>query len=235
VKHLDLNLFNTVLKFPAVYILHVSLFLFSLSCSYDRGIIVKTDGIEKKGYIRFDECCDRTTVNKEGAVEFKESKISPWQKFSLKEVKRIGKEGDTYNYINSEKIKGDYGPSMYIPAKQILQGSLSVHRYCSIRYMNTMFSSNRMDLFIYLLSKKGENTFYVIPHDVEQFKIFSAEHLSSCPEVVNDIKNSKFKKKIKNPIPGNITDYEFVDESDISGFVSRYNECIEKKSELKLQ
>jgi hypothetical protein len=32
-------------------------------------------------------------------------------------------------------------------------------------------------------------------------------------------------------IPGDITDYEFVDENDIAGFVSRYNECI--KNNLK--
>lgn len=228
-KHLPGCLFNSILKLPVAYILYFLLLLFSLSsCSYERGVIVKTDGIEKNGYIRFNECCDRKNIIEDNTVEFKESKIASLQKYNLKDINTITRGRDTFIYIDSKKIKDDYGLSMYIPAKLIIHGNISVYRYCSIRYMNTMFSSNRMDLYIYLLQKKGEDIFYVIPHDVEQFKIFSAEHFSLCPEIVNDINKSKFLKKIENPIPGNITDYEFVGVDDITDFVNRYNECVKK-------
>ncbi len=217
---------NKVFRSMYLSLIIAGLISAAVSCSYDRGIIVTGEGNEKSGYILFSECIDSYAGEKKQAIiKFKKTKISSWENVNISDIIRIEKENETFIFIDSKRISGEQNVNLIIPAGRILSGKLSVFRYCTARYNSTMLSSNRMDINIYLLSEKGKDIFYTIPQDPERFKIFSAEHFSTCPGLVKEIKNMKFIKKIENPIPGNITDYELVEEKDITGFVDSFNKC----------
>ncbi len=219
---------NYLFLFIKLFILIIT--AFTVSCSYDKGIIVTGSGFEKKGYVRFSECYDSYAGEKDrGTIEFKNSLISGWETIDPEDVSTLRRDGDTFIFIDSKKISGFHGADVKIPVQRIVDGRVSIYGYCSVKYNSTMFSSNRMDLKIYIISEKDKDSFYTIPHEPQQFKDFAAEHFASCPELVEEIKNKKFMKKIENPIPGNITEYEFVDEKDITGFVQRFNGCDESK------
>ena len=216
------------INFNASFLLTI-IFFSALFCSYDRGVIVTADGSEKKGYVRFDECIDRYSRESNTEVGYKESAVSPWESINVNNINKIEKNGNNYIFIDSTKITGENGPSIKVPADIILQGETSLYRYCTARYMSTMLSSKRMDLNIYLLLKKGDELFYIIPQGPQEFIIFSSEHFSSCPELVQEIKKTRFVKKIENPVPGNITEYDLVDEKDITAVVIKFNSCSEHK------
>jgi len=200
--------------------------IFIVSCSSDRGVVITSDGLERGGYLRFNECIDRYAGDNNGLMlEFKNSRLSRWEKISIKNVSTVHKGTEIFRFISSGKISGERGSETVIAAKVLIGGKFSLYRYCSARYMSTMFSSKRFDLNIYLLSVPGSDAYYTVPQDVRQFKIFSSEHFSSCPELADEIQNTKFIKKIQNPVPGKITEYEMVDENDISVIVKKINNC----------
>lgn len=224
---MKINKFRQKVKIQVFMILILCRFVINSSCTYDRGVITDSNGVESKGRIRFSECHDRYVgEDSKSYTEFKGSEFSGWKKIYNRDIKSIRKDENLFVFIDLKKIPGESGGDLKIPAKLIVSGNYSLYSYCSVRYMSTMITSKRLDLNVYLLSENKGGSFSVVPHSLDEFRNFSLQHFSSCPGLVKEIQNRKFTKKIENPVPGNITEYESVDEKDIIEFVDKYNRCV---------
>ena len=185
---------NNAAKNTVLIISFLTIIMLNSSCSYDRGVITDSNGIEKRGYIRFSECHDRYVEDdNKFFTEFKDSEFSGWKKIYNRDIKSIRKNEEIFVFIDLKKIPEESERDLKIPVRLIVSGNYSLYSYCSVRYMNTMISSKRFNLNVYLLSENKGESFSVIPHSPEEFRIFSAEHFSSCAELVKYIQNRKAK------------------------------------------
>jgi hypothetical protein len=201
--------------------------IFILQCGFSRGYYTTRDGNRVNGYIKFRECASEPAPGGEGTViQFKTSVPGPSKSVPFSDISGLVIEGKSFLVVESGKISGTgYNENGTILAEFILDGPIRLLRFCTTKYQSTMFRTRRYDVEQFIAGKKNEDRYDLLPREPARFIQYAVEHFRDCPAVVQSIRSAGYTHPIKDPVPGNLSEYSLVESEQIITFFRAYNSC----------
>jgi hypothetical protein len=198
-----------------------------LQCGFSRGYYTTRDGNRVNGYIKFRECTNEPASGRAGTgIQFKASVPGRSKAVPFSDISGLVIEGKPFLVLESGKISGTgYHENVSILAELILDGPVRLLRFYTTKYQSTMFRTRRYDVEQFIAGKINDDRYDLLPQEPARFIQYAEEHFRDCPAVVQSIRSAVYTHPIKDPVPGNLSEYSLVESDQIIAFFRAYNSC----------